>query len=165
MDPAPSRLATIHTLDHFFEEAGVHTPLREGVMGAFGHPTTVREMAFISEEDWQVLVSTLTCARLTAGLPVERERPPPEASAAPQPPSKRVRLSSLVDSPAEAELVNLDSSVVRSMFSSYKDKRGAFSHKDHEPTEVLLHKLFCPPHGRFTSVSRSACLIVCRTMS
>ena len=137
-------------------------------MGAAGHPTTVREVAFISEEEWQVLVSTLTfaseqraegptvppvaptpvqksrvrflqrVARLTAGLPVERERPPPEASAALQPPSKRVRLSSLVDPSAEAELVNLDSSVVRSLFSSYKDKRGAFPHKDHEPTEEQI---------------------------
>jgi len=165
MDPAPSRLAAIQTLDQLFEEAGVRTPLKEGVLSALGDPATVREVAFISEEDWQVLATTLTLnpepgtegpplgltpvqksrirflqrvARLTAGLPVERERPLPEASAAPQPPSKRVKLSSLVDPSAEAELVNLDSSVVRSMFSSYKDKRGAYPHKDHEPTEEQL---------------------------
>ena len=145
MDPAPSRLAAIHTLDQFFEEAGVHTPLKEGILDALGGPTSVREVAFVSEEDWQELATTLTVnpepgaegptqvltpvqksrirflqrvARLTAGLPVERERPLPEASAAPQPPSKRVKLSSLVDPSAEAELVNLDSSVVRSMFAS-----------------------------------------------
>jgi len=164
MDPAPSRLAAIHTLDQLFEEAGVHTPLKEGILDALGGPTTVREVAFVSEEDWHALATTLTVdpapaegptqvltpvqksrirflqrvARLTAGLPVERERPLPEASAAPLPPSKRVKLSSLVDPSAEAELVNLDSSVVRSMFSSYKDKRGAYPHKDHEPTEEQL---------------------------
>ena len=165
MDPAPGRLAAIKTLDQLFEEAGVRTPLKEGVLEALGKPTTVREVAFVSVEDWQELATTLTfspepgtegpslrltpvqksqvrflqrVARLTAGLPVEREKPLPEVSAAPQPPSKRVKLSSLVDPSAEAELVNLDSSVVRSMFSSYKDKRGAFPHKDHEPTEEQL---------------------------
>ena len=170
MDPAPSRLAAILTIEQLFEEAGVRTPLREGVLGALGDPTTVREVAFVSDEDWQGLASTLLfspgteqgvegpspapvaltpvqksrvrylqrVARLVAGLPVERERPLPEVSAAPPPPSKRVRLSSLVDPSAEAELVNLDSSVVRTMFSSYKDKRGAFPHKDHEPTEEQL---------------------------
>ena len=165
MDPAPSRLAAVHTLDQLFEEAGVHTPLREGVFGAFGNPTTVHEVVFVSEEDWRVLASMLTfaseqgaenppvvltpvqkcrvrflqrVARLTAGLPVGRERPLPEASAAPQPPSKWVKLSSLVDPSAEAERINLDSSVVRSMFSSYKDKRGAFPHKDHAATEEQL---------------------------
>ena len=139
--------------------------MKEGVLEALGGPTTVREVAYVSEEDWQEVVASLTLspgpgaegptlvltpvqrsrlrflqrvARLTAGLPVEREKPLPEASAAPQPPSKRVKLSSLVDPSAEAELVNLDSSVVRSMFSSYKDKRGAYPHKDHEPTEEQL---------------------------
>ena len=170
MDPAPSRLAAILTIEQLFEEAGVRTPLREGVLGALGDPTTVREVAFVSDEDWQGLAATLLfspgteqgvegpstapvaltpvqksrvrylqrVARLVAGLPVERERPLPEVSAAPPPPSKRVGLSSLVDPSAEAELVNLDSSVVRTMFSSYKDKRGAFPHKDHEPTEEQL---------------------------
>ena len=60
MDPAPSRLAAIPTIDQLFEEAGVHTPLREGVLGALGDPTTVREVAFVSDEDWQGLASTLT---------------------------------------------------------------------------------------------------------
>ena len=34
-----------------FEEAGVHTPLKEGILDALGGPTTVREVAFVSEED------------------------------------------------------------------------------------------------------------------
>ena len=116
MDPAPSRLAAIQTLDQLFEEAGVHTPLKEGVLSALGNPTTVREVAFVSEEDWQELATTLTfnpepgtegsslrltpvqksrirflqrVARLTAGLPVERERglsprPPPHRSPLPR---------------------------------------------------------------------------------
>ena len=60
MDPAPSRLAAIHNLDQLFEEAGVHTPLKESVLNALGNPATVREVAYVSEEDWQVLATTLT---------------------------------------------------------------------------------------------------------
>ena len=59
MDPAPSRLAAILTIEQLFEEAGVRTPLREGVLGALGDPTTVREVAFVSDEDWQGLAATL----------------------------------------------------------------------------------------------------------
>ena len=36
MDPAPSRLAAILAINQLVEEAGVHTPLREGVLGALG---------------------------------------------------------------------------------------------------------------------------------
>ena len=165
MDPSPSQLASIKTLDQLFEEAGVLTPLKEEVLKALGLPTTVREVAFVSDEDWQVLATSVVLppeagtqgpalalnpvqrsrirflqrvARLTAGLPVERETPPRGDSAAPPPPSKKVKLSSLVDPSAEAELVNLPSSEVRALFADYKVKRGAFPSKDHEPTEEQL---------------------------
>ena len=82
-------------------------------------------------------------ARLVAGLPVEAGQPPaaPEAplpTAAPHPPSKRIKLSSLVDSSAEAELVNLEGSEIRTMFAQYKSARGEYPHKDVEPSEEQL---------------------------
>ena len=165
MDPSPSRLAAIATVDQLFEEAGVHSQLKEGVLDALGRPTTVREVAFISDADWLELATTLAfppeqgtqgptlalspvqrgrirflqrVARLTAGLPVERETPPGGDSAPTQPPSKKVKLSSLVDPSAEAELVNLPGSEVRALFASYKQKRGAFPSKEQEPTEEQL---------------------------
>lgn len=127
MDLAPSRLAEIRTLDPLLEEAGVHIPLKGGVLGALGRPITVRKVAFVSDVDWQELAATLPLsqaftpvqssrlcflqhvAKLTAGLRVERGSPAAGASAAPPPPSKRVKLSSLVDPSAEAELDNLPS--------------------------------------------------------
>ena len=51
MDPSPSTLASLRTLDQLFEEAGVRTPLKESVMGALGHPTTVRQVACNSDTD------------------------------------------------------------------------------------------------------------------
>ena len=34
--------------------------MKEGILDALGGPTTVREVAFVSEEDWQELATTLT---------------------------------------------------------------------------------------------------------
>ena len=56
----------------------------------------------------------------------------------PVPPAKRVRLSSLVDSSAEAELITLEGSEIRRMFSEYKKARGDYPHKDMEPSEEQL---------------------------
>ena len=53
-------------------------------------------------------------------------------------PTKRVKLSSLVDSTAEAELVTLEGSEVHRMFSECKRVRGTYPHKDMEPSEEQL---------------------------
>ena len=58
MDPSPSRLAAIATVDQLFAEAGVHSQLKEGVLDALGRPTTVREVAFVSDADWLELTSS-----------------------------------------------------------------------------------------------------------
>jgi hypothetical protein len=82
-------------------------------------------------------------ARLRAGLPVETAATLPERNTAPaavtfSPPTKKVKLSSLVDSSAEADLVNLEGAEVRRMFSDYKSTRGDFPHQDMEPSEEQL---------------------------
>ena len=53
-------------------------------------------------------------------------------------PTKRVKLSSLLDFTAEAELVTLEGSEIRRMFSEYKRASGDYPHKDMEPSEEQL---------------------------
>ena len=85
----------------------------------------------------------LRAARLRAGLPVEGMSPQPASGPAPfvgglSQPTKRVKLSSLVDSAAEAELVTLEGSEIRRLFGEYKRARGDYPHKDMEPSEDQL---------------------------
>ena len=59
-------------------------------------------------------------------------------------PAKKVKLSSLVDSTAEAELVPLDPRVLREMYAAYEADRGAPPSQDVEPSAdqlAALHQL------------------------
>ena len=85
----------------------------------------------------------LRVARLRAGLPVEGVSHQVTADTIPKVgvvahPTKRVKLSSLVDSTAGAELVTLEGSEIRQMFSDYKRARGDYPHKDMEPSGEQL---------------------------
>lgn len=81
----------------------------------------------------------LRVARLRAGLPVEGVSHQVTSESGPNVgvvvhPTTRVKLSSLVDSTAEAELVTLEGSEIRRRFSEYKCARGDYPHKDMEPS-------------------------------
>ena len=85
----------------------------------------------------------LRVAWLRAGLPVEGVSHQVTTDTNPKVglvshPTKRVKLSSLVDSTAEAELVTLEGSEIRQMFSDYMRARGDYPHKDMEPSEEQL---------------------------
>jgi len=82
-------------------------------------------------------------ARLRAGLPVEGVSPQTASGSVPSvggliQPTKRVKLSSLVDSTAEAELITLEGSEIRRLFGEYKRAHGDYPHKDMEPSEEQL---------------------------
>jgi hypothetical protein len=69
---------------------------------------------------------------------------------------KKVRLSSLVDSTAEAEVVLLDAITLRKMFDDYETTLGESPHEDTEPSPEQLsavHQLItagCPPYVDFS---------------
>ena len=87
----------------------------------------------------------LRVARLRAGLPVEGVSPQTASGSVPSvggfiQPTKRVKLSSLVDSTAEAELVTLEGSEIRRLFGEYKRARGDYPHKDMEPSGISYRR-------------------------
>ena len=174
MDPTPEQLRSLDTLGRLLDFAGLDQPLRGTTLEALGHPTSVREISFVSQGDLEEVLTTLRVpgpvsedggpsgpsvqaspiqkgvvrfllrvARLRAGLPVEGASPQPASGPAPSvgglsQPTKRVKLSSLVDSAAEAELVTLEGSEIRRLFGEYKRVRGDYPHKDMEPSEDQL---------------------------
>ena len=63
----------------------------------------------------------------------------PEAPTVPQQPAARkVKLSSLLDLTAEADLVSMKPEAIRKAFEEYKATRGDYPHKDVEPTADQL---------------------------
>ena len=174
MDPSPEQLRSLDTLEQLLDFVGLDQPLRGTTLEALGHPTSVREISFVSQGDLEEVLTTLRVprpasedggpsgpsvqaspiqkgvvrfllrvARLRAGLPVEGVSPQPASGPAPSvgglsQPTKRVKLSSLVDSAAEAELVTLEGSEIRRLFGDYKRARGDYPHKDMEPSEDQL---------------------------
>ena len=174
MDPTPDQLRSLDTLEQLLDFVGIDLSLRGTTLEALGHPTSVREISFVSQGDLEDVLATLRVpppvtedgglpgpsvqaspvqkggvrfmlrvARLRAGLPVEGMSPQPASGPAPfvggfSQPTKRVKLSSLVDSAADAELVTLEGSEIRRLFGEYKRARGDYPHKDMEPSEDQL---------------------------
>ena len=174
MDPTPEQLRSLDTLEQLLDLACLDQSLRGTTLEALGHPTSLREVSFVSQGDLEDVLTTLRVpppvteeggppgpsvqasptqkgmvrfmwrvARLRAGLPVEGMSPLPAPGPAPlvgglSQPTKRVKLSSLVDSAAEAELVTLEGSEIRRLFGEYKRARGDYPHKDMEPSEDQL---------------------------
>jgi len=167
MDPTPEQLRSLDTLEQLLDFAGLDQPLRVTTLEALGHPTTVREISFVSQGDLEDALTTfrvprpvaegggpsgpsvqaspvqkgvvrflLRVARLRAGLPVEGLSPQTVSGSIPSvggliQPTKRVKLSSLVDSTAEAELVTLEGSEIRRLSGEYKRARGELSPQGH----------------------------------
>eukprot|EP00969_Alexandrium_andersonii_P033172 1448153-Alexandrium_andersonii.AAC.1 len=52
--------------------------------------------------------------------------------------ARKVKLSSVVDVTAEAEVVMLDSLEIQAMFEDYKATRGDYPHRDMKPTPDQL---------------------------
>ena len=62
----------------------------------------------------------------------------PTAPGAPIPTARKVKLSSLLDVTAEADLVSMKPEAIRKAFEDYKASRGDYPHKDVEPTADQL---------------------------
>ena len=97
------------------------------------------ELVPISAIDRSRLRQVRAQARGEAGLPGERALVPAAMASsalvpATTPASKRVKLSSLVDPTAEAELVPLTSLALREMFARYEEDRGGPPGVEVEPT-------------------------------
>ena len=81
---------------------------------------------------------------IVSGLLFDGTAPGPLQSAAPGPtpltvaPARKVKLSSVVDVTAEAEIVPLTSSEIGKLFQDYKASRGDYPHPDYEPSPDQL---------------------------
>ena len=66
MDPTPEQLRSLDTLEQLLDFAGLDQPLRVTTLEALGHPTTVREISFVSQGDLEDALTTLRVPRPVA---------------------------------------------------------------------------------------------------
>ena len=77
MDPTPEVLATVVDLSGLFQAARVPEVISSVLLARPGDPIDLRELAFVSGEDWSACVDSLQVLRdppvaLTALSPVEK---------------------------------------------------------------------------------------------
>jgi hypothetical protein len=75
MDPTPEQLRSLDTLEQLLDFAGLDQPLRGTTLEALGHPTSVREISFVSHGDLEEVLTTLRVPR-----PVSEDGGPPGPS-------------------------------------------------------------------------------------
>ena len=152
MDPTPEVVATIVDFSGLFQAAKIPDSISSALLAQLGDPSDLRELAFVSGDDWSACVDSLKVLRdppaaLTAFSPVEKGklrlvrkileagsglasgsgRPGPPGTLSE--PTKKVKSSSLVDPIAEAELVQLSGAAVRQMFARCERERGDVPHQ------------------------------------
>ena len=112
----------------------------EGEVGAAA-PTPAAPARTISFVESSAIYALYDVCLAAAG----RGAPAPSAGPAPEPStttalavSRKIKLSSVVDVTAEADIVPLPPDSVAEAFRRYRDTRGEYPHPDHEPTADQL---------------------------
>ena len=59
MDPSPEQLRSLDTLEQLLDFVGIDLSLRGTTLEALGHPTSVREISFVSQGDLEDVLATL----------------------------------------------------------------------------------------------------------
>ena len=163
-DLTPDVLMGITTLEQARDFAKLDQPTFDKLLATLGGPADLGEFYYVPTKDLQDCLDKaiyglngdepLTpvvkgrvwkmqhAISLKVGPPVHAsataDKKEPPAGANPGPADRKVRLSSLVDVTADADLVSLSPEAVRKAFATYQEKRGAPPHKDIEPTEDQL---------------------------
>jgi hypothetical protein len=166
VDPNPSELEEIRTLEDVWAWSGVDDGLSSAFIAVVGDIHLIRELVLLSDADFDEALaqcsdggltiiqktrfrSARRVARLKCGLPASEPVPTsvvqPVAIAAPdasqREPGRKLKIASVLDQACDAEIVRMDPARVRQLFDLYTHERGDPPHPDVEPTAEQISAL------------------------